>query len=334
MSEQVLAADTSEHTYFAFSPTKQASPAPKHQLAELPEILCSRYRIERLLGVGGMSAVYRGRDLLREQFGEPAPFVALKTLSEDFAEYADASALLHSEFALTSRLYHRHIVRLYSFEVDPASHRAFIVMELLTGCTLDQLLLRHPQGLPWAQAKEISLALLEALAFAHSQGVIHGDIKPGNLMLGNEGIRLFDFGLGQAEEACLPGLPRLARDRFSAWTPRYAAPELLASAPLSQATDLFAAACVIYELFQGQHPYQRFDAKQAQEKRLVPQPPAEMPAPLWKVLRRALAFDVRYRGHSVAPLLAAFQAPQTPRTSFGRWRARLQTIICRNGHHV
>src|SRR3546814_9123716 len=64
-----------------------------------------------LLGVGGMGAVYRARDLLREQFGDPEPYVALKTLSEDFAEYPDASALLYSEYALTTRLSHRHVDR-------------------------------------------------------------------------------------------------------------------------------------------------------------------------------------------------------------------------------
>ena len=109
------------------TPARAARPLPR----DLPGILCGRYQIERLLGVGGMGAVYRARDLLREQFGEPQPWVALKTLSEDFAEYPDASALLYSEFALTARLSQRNLVRFYSFEVDPACQRAFITMELL-----------------------------------------------------------------------------------------------------------------------------------------------------------------------------------------------------------
>ncbi len=156
-----------------------------------------------------MGAVYRARDLLREQFGEPQPWVALKTLSEDFAEYPDASALLYSEFALTARLSHRNLVRFYSFEVDPACQRAFITMELLKGNTLDHVLHQYPSGLPWAEAQRLAVSLLEALRYAHDQGVLHGDLKPSNLMLGDDDIRLFDFGLGQAREGFLEGLPRL-----------------------------------------------------------------------------------------------------------------------------
>ncbi|WP_147528531.1 protein kinase domain-containing protein, partial [Acinetobacter baumannii] len=104
---------------------------------------------------------------------------------------------------------------------DPSSERAFIVMEQLRGCTLDHLLLRYPQGLPWAEAREISLALLEALAYAHTQGVLHGDIKPGNLMLDDGNIRLFDFGLGRIVGDDEASVPILARSRFCAWTPRY-----------------------------------------------------------------------------------------------------------------
>lgn len=201
------------------TPARAARPLPR----DLPGILCGRYQIERLLGVGGMGAVYRARDLLREQFGEPQPWVALKTLSEDFAEYPDASALLYSEFALTARLSHRNLVRFYSFEVDPACQRAFITMELLKGNTLDHVLHQYPSGLPWAEAQRLAVSLLEALRYAHDQGVLHGDLKPSNLMLGDDDIRLFDFGLGQAREGFLKGLPRLARSRFAAWTPRYAA---------------------------------------------------------------------------------------------------------------
>ncbi|BCQ61112.1 hypothetical protein PBOI14_28620 [Pseudomonas sp. Boi14] len=186
-------------------------------------MLAGRYRLERLLGAGGMGVVYRARDLLHEQFGEPQPYVALKLISEAFAESPDAGALLYSEFALTRRLRHPNIVRLHSFEVDTEYACAFITMELMQGMTLDQLLCQWPLGLPWSDAREPVLALLEALAYCHSRGVLHGDLKPGNLMLGDDGLRLFDFGLGRAAHGLLPGLPQLNRQRFKAWTPGYAA---------------------------------------------------------------------------------------------------------------
>lgn len=320
MSEQALASD---QTYFAFA--EPASPSGtvhvRQPLKALPDVLCGRYKLERLLGVGGMGAVYRGRDLLREQLGDPAPFVALKTLSDEFAEYIDGNALLHGEFAITARLHHRHVVRFHSFEIDPGSERAFIVMEQLKGCTLDHLLLRYPQGLPWPDAREISLALLEALAYVHSQGVLHGDIKPGNLMLDDNEVRLFDFGLGRIIADGETSLPLLARSRFAAWTPRYAAPELIDGGALSVASDIYAVACMIYELCHGQHPYRRLNARQAQGMNLVLSAPTGMPAPVWKILKKGLAFDVAKRSDSLEPLLAAFRAnPISPR--FGRWFGR------------
>jgi serine/threonine protein kinase len=76
-------------------------------------------------------------------------------------------------------------------------------------------------------------------------------MKPSNVMLSEDGLRLFDFGLGQADEGVLPGLPHLSRERFNAWTPGYAAPELLEGQPLSASADVYGVACVIYELASG-----------------------------------------------------------------------------------
>lgn len=338
MSEHLHLPAAADLTYFAFArPVSAPMAAEPRRLKELPALLCGRYRIDRLLGVGGMGAVYQACDLLREQFGEPAPQIAIKTLNEDFSEFHDGQALLHSEYAVLSRLRHRQVVRAFSFEVDPGSERAFITMELLKGCTLDELLLQHPQGLPRDQAREIALALLEALSGAHEQGICHGDIKPGNLMLGDYGIRLFDFGLSHVSEAALPGLPKLARDRFAALTPSYAAPELLDGADPTPDSDVYAAACVIYELYQGEHPFQRLSAKQALERKLVPQAPTSMPLPVWKALQPALSLDSGRRDRSVGPLRAAFQ--KAPRSStLDRCRNHLHTtvsrLIRRNGRHV
>ena len=289
MSERLLdeaslaSTPASDLTYFALAATaaKPAAQAPREVLSELPEVLGGRYKIERLLGVGGMGAVYRARDLLREQFGDPDPYVAVKTLSDDFAEYPDANSLLYSEFALTARLNHPHVVRLFGFEVDVPSQRAFLTLELLKGLTLDQLLSERPDGL-----------------------------------------RLFDYGLGQPVEGLLPGLPRLCRNRFSAWTPRYAALELLDGAPLSAAADVYAVACVVYELACGRHPFRRQSAKQAKAMELDKQlqRPAQLPAHCWPALRSALAFDEAQRSISCAQLLEVFRQPLPSR--WPRWLKR------------
>ncbi|TVT86352.1 serine/threonine-protein kinase [Pseudomonas sp. H3(2019)] len=305
--------DVANLTYFAFAKSHAAPRAvapTRASVGALPDVLAGRYRIERLLGAGGMGAVYRARDLLHEQFGDPNPYIALKILSEEFAESPDASALLYSEFALTRRLRHSNVVRLHSFEVDIECQRAFITMELVRGLTLDKLLCERPLGLPWRELRDIALPLLDALAHAHGRGVLHGDLKPSNVMLSEEGVRLFDFGLGQAEEGVLPGLPHLSRSRFNAWTPGYAAPELLEGAPLTASADLFAVACVIYELAGGKPPFRRLPSTQARDERLDRelQAPKHLPKHCWPALRTALAFDAAQRTITAVQLRDALGA--------------------------
>ncbi|MBZ9782239.1 serine/threonine protein kinase [Pseudomonas sp. REP124] len=298
-------------TYFAFANAHLAQPAPSSSrlsVGQMPEVLAGRYRIERLLGAGGMSLVFRARDLLIEQFGEPAPCIALKVLSEEFAQWPDASTLLYSEFAMTRHLRHDNVLRFHTFEVDTDCQRAFITMELMRGLTLDKLLCEQPLGIPWADLRSIALQLLDALAHAHARGILHGDIKPSNVMISEEGVRLFDFGLGQVQEGVLPGLPKLSRERFVAWTPGYAAPELLEGQALTAGTDLYAVACVLYELAGGKHPFRRLPATQARDARLDLElsRPGHLPKHCWPALRTALAFDENRRNINVQQLRDAF----------------------------
>lgn len=326
MNEPLRAEPNSDLTYFAFAasaatPASPATSAAAIAASDLPEVLAGRYLIERLLGVGGMGAVYRARDLLREQFGDPEPYIALKTLSGEFSEYPDAHALLYTEFALTTRLSHRHVVRLFGFDVDAISQRAFITLELLKGPTLDQLLNERPEGLAWDELREIALPLIEALAYSHSRGVIHGDLKPSNVILAEDGLRLFDYGLGQPLEGVLKNLPRLSRSRFKAWTTRYAAPELLGGAEPSEASDVYALGCLLYEMASGRHPFRRLSAKQAKAMELdkeLRRPPNL--AHGWLTLRTALAFDADQRTASLTQLLDIFRRPAPSRLQ--RWFGR------------
>lgn len=250
------------------------------------DLLAGRYHLERVLGTGGMGVVYRARDLLHEQFGEPCSRVALKVVGDGLAQASDAHVLLYSEFAVTRSLRHERIVRAFSFEVDTTHQVAFFTMELLPGLTLDRLLLECPGGLPWPQLQPLGVQVLDALAYAHGQGVLHGDLKPGNVMVGEAGICLFDFGLGQGD-----GLPQLSRDRFNAWTPAYAAPELADGGALTPAADLYGVACMLYELAEGGRPAD-----------FQPLKPRRLPRQCWPALKTALAVDPERRAISVAEL--------------------------------
>lgn len=277
------------------------------------DVLTGRYRIERILGVGGVSRVYRARDLLCEQLGASDPHVAIKLLDEEHAQAPDGALLLHREFALTRLVHHQHVVRVERFDIDHRRRQAFFTMELMCGLTLKQLQRERPEGLPWPEVREIVIPLLDALRHAHDCGIVHGDLKPANVMLTDRGVRLFDFGLGQALDGVLEGLPRLCRQRTVAWTPAYAAPELLERGLLTPAADVYAVACVIYELASGTHPFLRLDAVRARAERLdrLLRMPRSLPKACRAVLRQALSLDAHERQVDARDLHQAFvQAPR------------------------
>ncbi|KAF1021929.1 MAG: Serine/threonine-protein kinase PknL [Pseudomonas sp.] len=230
-------------------------------------------------------------------------------------------ALLYSEFALTRSLRHDNVLRLHSFEVDTGCQRAFITMELMRGLTLDKLLCERPLGLPWHELRTIVLPLLDALAYTHARGVVHGDMKPSNVMVSEEGVRLFDFGLGQAQEGALHSLPQLSRERFNAWTPGYAAPELLEGQPLAASADLYGVACVIYELAGGKHPFRRLPSTQARDEHLERelQAPKNLPKHCWPALHTALAFKAAGRTITAIQLRDALGATSPLRQRLRIW---------------
>ncbi|BCX71242.1 serine/threonine-protein kinase [Pseudomonas izuensis] len=315
--------DAADLTYFAFAKPADAFRdvmSFQARVIKLQDVLVGRYRIERLLGAGGMSVVYRARDLLHEQFGDRETYVALKMLGEELANSQDAGALLYSEFALTRRLRHPNVVRLHTFEVDTRCRQAFITMELMSGLTLDKVLCDQPLGLPWPALRDVALPLLDALVHAHSRGVLHGDLKPSNVMCGEEGVRLFDFGLGQAEECIMPGLPKLSRRRFNAWTPGYAAPELLEGQPLTAAADIYAVGCVLYELACGKHPFRRWLSTRARDEQMDRElrAPRHLPKHCWPALRAALSFDEAQRTITAQEL---YDAINTQPSWLRRWLA-------------
>ncbi|KWU52652.1 serine/threonine-protein kinase [Pseudomonas palleroniana] len=264
-----------------------------------PGLLVGRYHLERVLGRGGMGVVYGARDLLHEQFGEPCSRVALKRLDETFSACPDAHVLLFSEFALTRSLRHDRVVRMFSFEVDTHSQVAFFTMEWLHGMTLDRLLLECPEGLPWRELQPLAIQLLDALVYIHQQNILHGDVKPANVMVGEDGVRLFDFGLGYTPAWAKSGLPSLSRDRFNAWTPAYAAPELLAGGALTAAADVYGVACVLYELAHGQRLGERSCIAKLTR-------PRQLPGHCWPALRCALATSPELRSVTAAELREAF----------------------------
>lgn len=210
----------------------------------------SHYRVVGKLGVGGMGVVYDAED-------ERLPRrVALKFLSEELADDPDATRRLRREAQTIALLNHPNICTIY--DVDDHEGRPFIAMERLDGTTLKVYMARKTLDTP--EIADIATQIAEALAVAHDKGVIHRDIKPGNIFIGEHGhVKVLDFGLARRlpptdansgagmEGSTIPGRPL--------GTASYMAPERILQMPLDARSDLFSLGVVIYEMATGRLPF-------------------------------------------------------------------------------
>ncbi len=213
---------------------------------DLSRVFLGRYQVVEALGVGGMGMVYRGWDPRLER-----P-VALKTLRLDSAvaqlERDERIAALLREATTIARFTHPHVVAVYDAVASPSG--AFIAMELVEGKTLE-LLLWEVGRLGADPAACLGLAVARALELAHAQGVVHRDIKPGNVLLGRDGaIKVVDFGLA----AFVASAARAEPGRIFG-TPGFVPPEVFLSEPFTPRGDLFSLGVVLYAALSGEQPF-------------------------------------------------------------------------------
>jgi serine/threonine-protein kinase len=214
------------------SPTPPAAAAARGELKS-GELLAGRYRVAALLGRGGMGEVYRADDLKLEQ-----P-VALKLLPRALGSEPERLARFLGEVRAARQVSHPSVCRVY--DVGEADGRHFLSMELIDGEDLGSLLRRVGRIAP-DKGLEMARQLCAGVAATHDRGVVHGDLKPSNVMIDGRGrVRVADFGLASlGQDAGATG-----------GTPGYMAPELFAGAGHSVKTDLYALGLVLYELFTG-----------------------------------------------------------------------------------
>ncbi len=210
------------------------------------------YEIVDLLGKGGMGEVYRARDTRLERD------VALKVLPDHTRNDPELRSRFEREARVLSQLEHSHVCRLYDIGEENGS--GFLVMELLHGETLRQRLDRGRMGLP--EALEIGAQIAEGLDAAHRRGLIHRDLKPGNVILTAEGAKILDFGLakrfalGDNQETLLAqsGEPVSAQGSIAGTVP-YMSPEQLEGQTVDHRSDLFALGAVLYEMVTGRRAF-------------------------------------------------------------------------------
>lgn len=274
-------------------------------------LLKKRFLLEDVLGHGGMGTVYKTRDLRKVEAEDPNPYIATKVLNQDFKDHPDAFVTLQQETAKSQTLAHPNIVTVHDFDRD--GDTLFMTMELLEGQPLDQLIkTQRNQGLPKEQVWKITRDLCAALAYAHQRQFIHADFKPGNIFVAPDGsAKVLDFGIARAtnREA---HKHKFDAGQLGALTPAYATIEMVKDEPLAFTDDVYALACVVYEMLAGRHPYNNRSALQALEHKMQAKRLEGLSSREWKALSRGLALVKSERYASVAQFSDALFPRRNP----------------------
>jgi beta-lactam-binding protein with PASTA domain/tRNA A-37 threonylcarbamoyl transferase component Bud32 len=296
------------------------------RLGEQVTVLGGRYRMESLLGQGGMAQVYKGTDTV---LGRP---VAIKILAPQYAKDQSFVDRFRREAQSAARLNHPNVVGVYDTGSDDGTH--YIVMEFVEGRTLADFLSSGGSLLP-ERAVELASSVCVALSEAHKAGIVHRDIKPGNIMVTRNGeVKVMDFGIARAATA-----ETVTATATVLGTASYLSPEQAQGKPVDARSDIYSLGIVLYEMLVGRVPFGGDSAVAVAYKHVQepPEPPSrinpDISPSLEAVVMRALAKnpDNRYqtaeefcadldrvrRGMPVAatPLLAETQAVASPVTA-------------------
>jgi serine/threonine protein kinase len=271
------------------APDKDSRPLEPARQIKPGESLRGRYRIERVLGQGGMGTVFEAIDEYRLDEPPIGQRIALKVLHTAVTVRAQLLDELRREFQRLQLLSHPNIVRVHEFDRDGAT--AFFTMELLDGLPLSQVLESRNQV---ALKRENALAVIRevgaAVAYAHSRGVVHGDINPQNIFVTVEsGVKLFDFGASHRLSAAPDKSGGESNQRFA--TPGYASCQVLEGDQPESQDDVFALACVAYLLLSGEPAFSVLNAAEARAGAMRPRRPAELSDGQWAALQEGLQWD-------------------------------------------
>jgi serine/threonine-protein kinase len=231
-----------------------------------------------------MSTVYRARDNVLERQ------VAVKLLAEHLADDDGFVARFRREALAAARLIHPNVVQVYDSGLDTDAHRHFIVMEYVEGPTVAQLLREHDR-LPVEQAADIAAQACEGLEYAHRHGVIHRDVKPGNLIVNPDGVvKLVDFGIAKAAEDS-----HITQIGSVVGTAAYLSPERAQGDEATASADVYSLGVVVYQMLAGRLPYETGSLTElaTRQQEGAPEPlhelNPEVPPALSRAVSRALA---------------------------------------------
>jgi tetratricopeptide (TPR) repeat protein len=296
----------------------QASPGQRYSLAP-DELVADRYRILRFIGRGGMGEVYEARDEFLHET------VALKTLRAALAESDDTMRRFHKEIRLARKVTHPNVCRVFEAGVRERSSTGpalpYFTMDLLPGETLSARI-RRTGGLSRAEAFRIAVQIAEGLDAAHQAGIVHADLKSGNVLLvpGPRGERavITDFGLASIDPSAAPDDTRtMPADRPLAGTLAYMSPEQMTGGPVTAASDIYSFGVVLFEMATGTLPFDPRRPIQGVAQRLSGEGPSARLDPKldtrWQAgIRRCLEADPARRFATAAELADWFRDTPWP----------------------
>ena len=313
-SEGGAAQELTEYNTTSASPETEtgfdrARTLAKKAQAESGRLLKKRFVLEDVLGRGGMGVVYKARDLRKVEASDNNPYIAAKVLGQNFKDHPQAFVSLQQEAVKSQKLAHPNIVTVHDFDRDGST--IFMTMELLKGDPLDSLL-----KLEAPFSKEIALRyfseLCSGLEYAHKRGLIHSDFKPANIFVTTGGtVKILDFGIARAASQDSQSSDFDAGD-LGALTPAYATIEMVNREAPSFSDDVYALACVLYQMLTGNHPYDRLSATDALGKKLKPARIDSLNKKEWQALSRALSLQKAKRYSTVEEFRAGFIPEERP----------------------
>jgi len=273
-------------------------------MLNIGEFLNDRYRIEKLLGEGGMGIVYLGRDLDLERF------VAVKEIKAALPDYDKYIERIKKEAKILAKLNHPNIVILY--DLIQYQDNWYLVMEYVEGVALDKKL-EQAGALPYQEATPIFKQLLVALDHAHQAGVIHRDFKPGNAMIKADGqVKVMDFGLAKIQTN--PGAARSSKSEQTGGTLYYLSPEQVEGKPVDHRSDIYSLGMACYEVLAGYMPLKEkkttVEILNAIRRDNFPSPTkfkAAVPKELSKIVGKAIALKPEKRFQNAGEMLAAIE---------------------------
>jgi serine/threonine protein kinase len=275
-------------------------------------VLGGRYELGETLGRGGMGVVYRATDTVLGRS------VAVKILADGLARDPSFVERLRREARAAARLSHPGVVTVFDHGSEGGRH--YIVMELVEGPTLSELLARGPLGVERTAA--IGDQVLAALEVAHGQGVVHRDVKPGNIMVTASGsVKVMDFGIARSADA-----ETLTGSGTVVGSAAYLSPEQVQGRTVDHRSDLYSIGCVLYEALTGRPPFVGSSAVSVAHQHVSAEPEplshlVRVPSAMEDVVMRALAKDRDARHRTAAEMRAVLvEAVAPPPTAAGTTR--------------